>query len=164
MRQEQITNEWVVDRLGEIYPVYRAAFARLLVVLREDFDGDLDAMLVLLTLSLGTERDNWGAALLAQDTQAGTTRVTNTLSISQATKIPRETVRRKLEAMEAKGWVQRDDNRNWVPTRRAAEELRKGSNETIGFIRALVGAARAARPRRATDGPPQDDRDPSDGR
>lgn len=147
MGRDQITNEWVMDRFDDIYPTYRAAFARLLVTLREDFDGDLDAMLVLLTLSLGTERQNWGEALLGQAEQTGAVRVTNTLSISQATGIPRETVRRKLDAMAAKGWIVRDAKRNWAPTRRAAEDLRKGSRETIDFVRALLSAARAAKPR-----------------
>lgn len=156
MPQEHVTNEWVQDRFDDIYPVYRMAFARLLVTLRKDFHGDLDAMLVLLTLSLGTERQNWVEGLLGQAGQSRAIRVTNTLSISQATGIPRETVRRKLEAMEARGWIVRDGNRNWVPTRRAAEDLRKGSQETIGFIRALVGAAHSARRRRSGEAPPTD--------
>ena len=117
MPQNRITNEWVLDRFDDIYPVYRVALARLLVTLRDDFNGDLDAMLVLLTVSLGTERRNWVEGLLGQAEQAGAVRVTNTLSIAHATGIPRETVRRKLDAMEAKGWVARDDARNWVPTR-----------------------------------------------
>lgn len=149
MRQDHTTNQWVIDRFDDIYPVYRVAFARLLVTLRQEFDGDLDAMLILLTLSLGTERENWREALLEEADQGGAVRVTNTLSISHATGIPRETVRRKLEAMEANGWILRDENGNWVPTRRAADDLRKGSQETISFIRAVVGAGRAARPRRS---------------
>jgi hypothetical protein len=153
MQQSRITNEWVLDRFDDIYPVYRVALARLLVTLRDDFDGDLDAMLVLLTVSLGTVRSNWQDMLLGQAEEAATMRVTNTLSIAQATGIPRETVRRKLDVMEAKGWIARDGARNWVPTRRAAEDLRKGSQETIGFIRTLVATALAARPR-AADAPP----------
>ena len=153
MPQNRITNEWVLDRFDDIYPVYRVALARLLVTLRDDFDGDLDAMLVLLTVSLGTARSNWHDILLGQAVEAAVMRVTNTLSIAQATGIPRETVRRKLDAMEAKGWIARDGARNWVPTRQAAEDLRRGSQETIGFIRTLVAAAQAARPR-AADEPP----------
>ena len=126
MRQDNITSDWVMARFDDIYPVYRSAFARLLVTLRADFDGDLDAMLVLLTLSLGTERQNWGEALLGQAEQSSAVRVTNTLSISEATGIPRETVRRKLDAMAAKGWIVRDAKRNWAPTKQAAQDLRKG--------------------------------------
>jgi hypothetical protein len=154
MPQSRITNEWVLDRLDDIYPVYRVALARLLVTLRNEFDGDLDAMLVLLTVSLGTQRENWVEGLLGQHEQAGAMRVTNTLSIAQATGIPRETVRRKLDTMEAKGWITRDGAGNWVPTRRAAEDLRKGSQETIGFIRTVLAAALTARPREAEDAPP----------
>jgi hypothetical protein len=64
MPQTRITNEWIVDRFDEIYPAYRMAFARPLVTLRRHFDGDLDAMLVLLTQSLGTDRENWSEVLL----------------------------------------------------------------------------------------------------
>jgi hypothetical protein len=153
MREEQITREWVVDRFDDIYPTYRTAFARLLVSLRDDLDGDLDSLLVLLTLSHGTALQNWRNTLMGRTEQAGVVRMTNTLSISQATGIPRESVRRKLATMEAKGWILRDADGNWVPTRRSVEDLRKGSLETIGFIRTLVASARAARPRTPEDAP-----------
>jgi hypothetical protein len=153
MRQTRITNEWILDRFDDIYPAYRVAFARLMVTLRRDFDGDLDAMLVLLTLSLGTERTDWGKALLGKLEAAVPTRLTNTQSIALATGIPRESVRRKLEAMQAKGWVTRDDDRNWAPTRAAADDLRASSVETIGFMRILVGAALNAAPKASEESP-----------
>ena len=36
----------------------------------------------------------------------------------------------------------------------AAEDLRKGSQETIGFIRTVLATALTARPREAEDAPP----------
>jgi hypothetical protein len=144
MPQTRITSEWVLERFDDIYPAYRVAFARLLVVLRRDFDGDLDAMLVLLTLSLGTDRTDWGAALLGKFESTEQTRLTNTQSISHATGIPRETVRRKLEAMEVRGWVARHAKGNWTPTPRAAEDLREGTLETVAFIRTLAVAVMRA--------------------
>lgn len=153
MPNERVTNEWVVERFDDIYPAYRVAFARLLVTLRRDFGGDLDAMLVLLALSLGTERKDWHAALLGEIEPAVPTRLTNTQSIALATGIPRESVRRKLEALQAKGWVTRGRDRNWAPTRAAAGDLRASSQETFGLIRAIVGAALSAQPRSPDQGP-----------
>jgi hypothetical protein len=138
--QTRITNEWIIERFDAIYPAYRVAFARLLLTLRRDLDGDLDAMLVLLTLSLGTDRENWVQALFDDSVEAPQRRLTNTHSIAHASGIPRETVRRKLETMEARGWIRRDAKGNWTPTPCASEDLRSSSHETIAFISAIVAA------------------------
>ena len=156
MVQTRITNEWIVDRFDDIYPIYRIAFARLLVTLRRDFDGDLDAMVVLLTLSLGTDREGWAQALLGNHVTSTQKGVTNTQSIALASGIPRETVRRKLEAMEMRGWISRDENGNWAPTPGAAKDLRESSQETIGFIRTIVSAALSAVQDGTRNWPPQD--------
>ena len=149
MSQTRITNEWIVDRFDQIYPAYRIALARLLVTLRRDFDGDLDAMLVLLTLSLGTDRKDWAEALLGNLEPSAQVRLTNTQSIALASGIPRETVRRKLETMQARGWIERDGKGNWSPAPGAVADLRASSQETVSFIRALAAAIIAAdtRPR-----------------
>ncbi len=146
MVQTRITNEWIVGRLDEIYPIYRVAFARLLVTLRREFDGDLDAMMVLLTLSLGTDREGWAQALLGNHVASTDKSVTNTQSIALASGIPRESVRRKLSAMEMRGWISRDEKGNWAPTPGASRDLRASSQETINFIRTIVAAAISADP------------------
>jgi hypothetical protein len=144
MPQTRITNEWILDRFDTIYPAHRVAFARLLVTLRRDFDGDLDAMLVLLTLSLGIDRQGWAESLFGNLEYVPQTRLTNTQSIALASGIPRETVRRKLETMQTRGWVVRDEKGNWTPTSRAAENLRASSQETLSYIRAIAVAAMTA--------------------
>ena len=154
MPQTRITNEWILDRFDAIYPVYRIAFARLLVTMRRDFDGDLDAMLVLLTLSLGTDRENWALVLFGELEGSPQLRLTNTQSIALASGIPRETVRRKLEAMETRGWITRDAKGNWTPTNRATQDLRSSSQETIAFIRAVVAASISADMDRTRENPP----------
>jgi hypothetical protein len=153
MVQTRITNEWIVSRFDEIYPIYRIAFARLLVTLRRDFDGDLDAMVVLLTLSLGTDREGWAQALLGNHVTSNQKGVTNTQSIALASGIPRETVRRKLDAMEMRGWISRDEKGNWAPTPDASKDLRASSQETISFIRTIAAAAISADPDRPQDLP-----------
>lgn len=156
MVQTRITNEWILDRYDKIYPMYRLAFARLLVTLRRDFDGDLDAMLVLLTLSLGTDREGWAQALLGNHVAATQKGITNTQSIALASGIPRESVRRKLDAIEKRGWIARDENRNWAPTSGASKDLRASSQETISFIRAIAAAALAADQDGPRNWPPPD--------
>lgn len=146
MPQSTITADWVIERLDQIYPVYRAAFGRLMTTLRHDFDGDLDAMLVMLTMSQGTERTGWAKILLEHYEPVPQMRLTNTQSISQASGIPRETVRRKLEALKRKGWVERDAKGNWTPTAAAVADLRNSSRESISFIRAIAAAALLAEP------------------
>jgi len=126
-----------------------------LVTLRRDFDGDLDMMLVLLTLSLGTRRENWVEALQAEAPATLPTGLTNTQSIALATGIPRESVRRKLETMRTKGWISRGADGNWAPEARAAQDLRASSGETLSFLRALMAAALSARPRPRPDATPR---------
>jgi hypothetical protein len=144
MPQTRVTNEWILDRFDSIYPAHRVAFARLLLTLRRDFEGDLDAMLVLLTLSLGTDRTGWAESLFEKFDSVPQTRLTNTQSIALASGIPRETVRRKLEAMQGRGWIVRDEKGNWTPTPGASEDLRASSQETLNYIRAIAVAVMSA--------------------
>jgi hypothetical protein len=148
MSQTRITNEWIMDRFDHIYPSHRVAFARLLVTLRRDFDGDLDAMLVLLTLSLGVHRQDWGEALLGNLEPAERVHLTNTQSIALSTGIPRESVRRKLETMRERGWIERDASGNWKPRSPVAADLRASTNETISYIRTMAAAILSAEPKR----------------
>lgn len=151
----RITEAWILDRFDTIYPAYRIAFERLMVTLRQEFDGDLDSMLVLLSVSLGTAREDWREGLFGDAPAPRQSRLTNTQSIAETTGIPRESVRRKLAAMKAKGWVARNADGNWEPTRQAATDLRAGSAATVSFVADVVAAAVAARPRTsAADLPP----------
>ena len=150
MTSRRITEAWVVARLDRLWPVHNAALARLLVVLRRLFDGDLDTMLVLLTLAVGVESDDWPEALLAELRGASRHRPTNTQSIADATGIPRESVRRKLAALQSKGWVTRNDGGAWELTPRTLEDLRPGTRETVSYLRAVIAASVAA----AEDEPP----------
>jgi hypothetical protein len=61
-------------------------------------------------------------------------RPANALSIAQATGIPRETVRRKVEKLIEKGWVQRDERGHLFVTRKAGEDLGEfDREETVRF-------------------------------
>jgi DNA-binding IclR family transcriptional regulator len=69
-------------------------------------------------------------------------------TLAEITRIPRETVRRKLHALEAQGYVTRN-SRGWLlSTERSDLELREFTRESVwrllaaaDEIRALLGAA-----------------------
>jgi hypothetical protein len=121
----------VIDRIDTLWPVHHRAFARLLTVLRTSFDGDLDAMFVLLLVGVGTDHDDWARALLATAPPSARVRPTNASSIAAASGIPRETVRRKLAWLQDRGWIERDGARSWRATRSAAEDLRPATQATL---------------------------------
>jgi len=75
------------------------------------FDGDYQEMLVMAVLGqarLGAVRAAIKPDLMVPDVEA-VAESTNASRIADITKIPRQTVRRKLASLEARGWVERDD-------------------------------------------------------
>jgi hypothetical protein len=79
-----------------------------MIALRMHLAGDLDRALILLTLSAGAAHEGASLARL-QPGEYGS----NASAIARITGIPRESVRRKLEAMREDGWVVRDAESNW---------------------------------------------------
>lgn len=73
-----------------------------MITARRTFEGDLDALIILGVIGQRAHRSR----LLGTQSGAGAPDLqTNASSISETTGIPRQTVRRKLAAMEAKGWI-----------------------------------------------------------
>jgi 7-alpha-hydroxysteroid dehydrogenase len=75
------------------------------------FDGDYQEMLVLAVL--GQARLGAVRAFAKQDSTVldmeADTESTNASRIADITKIPRQTVRRKLQSLEARGWIERNE-------------------------------------------------------
>lgn len=113
-------------------------FAEHLAALSRSFDGDLQAAMVLAivgqmrlrALREALARGETPGPLLQGD---GTT----ASRISDVTGIPRETVRRKLQTLQAKGWIARDDAGLWrivadadgvgTPVRRELADFNEGA-------------------------------------
>jgi DNA-binding transcriptional ArsR family regulator len=144
MSSTPVTRAWVAARLDSIYPSHIGAFVRLLTDLRTQFDGDLDAMLVLAATSASAQADGGWDALLEGETLNAHHRPTNTQSIAHQTGIPRETVRRKLRWLQDKGWVTRDVQGNWTPSGTAARDLEPATEATITYLRTVLTAAARA--------------------
>jgi DNA-binding MarR family transcriptional regulator len=80
-----------------------------LIDLSQTFEGDLQQVLVLAII--GQVHVN---QLLKPDNSHGETPPSISASrIADITCIPRQTVRRKLETLEKRGWIEQDDQRSW---------------------------------------------------
>lgn len=140
-----------IDNFAQIYPSYLESVTHLLIALRETCDGDLDKALIMAVIG-----DRHFAKRISPDApkleNLGATEVTpgpsvNALSIAQFTKIPRETVRRKVKSLVDLGWVSADVQGNLVPTRKAAIDLESGTKATITFIERMTAITRSQKPR-----------------
>jgi len=132
--------------LDIIHPAHVRAFLTLLTELRDVFDGDLDAMIILCAISVEVNGVGWEETLLASEPlEVVKILATNTKSIAEVTGIPRETVRRKISSMQEKGWVQRDNTGNWRPTRNSARDLEPATRATMTYISALIEAFEKAK-------------------
>ena len=130
------------------------------------FGGDLTLFLVfgeiahynmsraLATLNLRDAPDSTRWKALLRELQAQKIAPCNALSISEATGIPRETVRRKVKELEKRGWLLREGARSLMLAPRAIEQMdAQGSaimedfRETARLIRMLEDAASRQKPR-----------------
>jgi len=100
-------------RFGAIFPLINTHYLRMLVTWRAAFDGDLEkAMIVGAVVDQGIRAA--GFTDQSYDSYLGTfiyeniVPATNVQSIADFTGIPRETVRRKVNDLCAKGWIERD--------------------------------------------------------
>lgn len=109
------------------------------------FDGDLHEMLVFTILAQRYLRDQV-ARLHETEAQPEERRVISATRIAAQTGMPRETVRRKLQALQARGWVEKTGRAEWriavtdgqATARLGLEDfLRREARRVIRFTRAL---------------------------
>lgn len=116
------TDQWVTDYLGQdvsrFFYKWGGSFSAVLVRLRGRYDGDLDQFLIHLVFML-TELASANAVAEARAKGATTVirrrRGLNILSLADITRIPRESVRRKLATMVEQGLVVREPDGLFYP-------------------------------------------------
>ncbi len=100
------------------------------------FRGDLTELFVMATV---------GQAHIRGDELGHDHAPINATSISEVTGIPRQTVRRKLQALEKRGWVQQIDGKGWQLAMDGSEAVARldlpdltqgGINRVLKLIRA----------------------------
>jgi biotin operon repressor len=137
--------EDLTRHFGRIWPIHTAQFCDLLVTLRQTFGGDLDSMLVLAVI--GTRTLAWGRIdglsydeFMARDREQTELAPINLQSIADCSGIPRETVRRKVQALQRAGWVRKRDDGYLIATGQAAVDLAPATEASLKYLVA-VGAA-----------------------
>ena len=112
------------------------AFAELLIVLRREFDSDLDLVLLLAVIA---ERhyarcEEETRPVVDEPDAAPNRYVINTHSVSLYAAIPRETVRRKIRTLVGRGWVMADEGGHLRPTARAEADLCAATEATSRYL------------------------------
>ena len=131
---------------GRLHARHVAALTRHLIECRRVCDGDLDLFLVLTIIGERTfTARNAPEAMSHEEFLRGTVRdlepaAINLQSIADYSGIPRETVRRKIEILIDKGWVERDERRFVTATDKAKENLGGLTESALRYLRDLEAA------------------------
>jgi CRP-like cAMP-binding protein len=137
---------WVEERslnsnFGRLHAQHVGALTRHLVECRQAFGGDLDLFLVMTIIGERTFPARNAPAEMSHaeflhghvgDTESA---AINQQSIADYSGIPRETVRRKIEQLIAKGWVKRDEFKLLTATDKANAELFQLTESTMRYLR-----------------------------
>lgn len=122
-------DEQLTQNFGRIWPQHVAALTQFLIECRRSFDGDIDLFLVLCVIGDRTFSARHAPADINFESWNGTavknipSEDINVQSLSDFSGIPRETVRRKLNILIEKGWVERDERGYITATEKAKQDL-----------------------------------------
>jgi hypothetical protein len=117
------------DNFGKVWPAHVSNLTGFLISARSAFGGDLDLFLVLAvigdrTFASGRVPPSLSFGDFMSEGGAKPEPISlNTHSISQFSRIPRETVRRKVQELVDRGWVERSEDGSLTATRKAAVDL-----------------------------------------
>jgi hypothetical protein len=137
-----ITSQSIRQRFGDLWPCHNRAFNALLVECRKAVDGDLDKVLILSIIGERSFTSQRAGGISYDQFLAGrrsgvAMRAINVQSISDYSGIPRETVRRKVEQLIARGWVARDAGGSLFVEPKAAEDLAPVTEGTFDYLEAI---------------------------
>jgi hypothetical protein len=131
--------KYIQTHFHNIYPRHVELFNWLLIECRQHFDGDLDLMLVLSVIG---ERTLPAAGTYppfdSKDLRDGLVKPAaepiNIQSIAEFSGIPRETVRRKVQVLIKRGWIERAPSGTLRATRGAAGDLEALTQKTVVYL------------------------------
>ncbi len=135
---------------GKAYALHVAALSRHLVDCRRVCDGDLELFLVLTIIGERTFTHHRApstmshAEFVERSVDTLEPAAINLQSIADYSGIPRETVRRKIETLVAKGWIRRDERRFITVTDKAKTELSALTEASIRYLREVEAALAAS--------------------
>ncbi|MGD8347058.1 MAG: hypothetical protein PVI83_07410 [Lysobacterales bacterium] len=138
-----MTSETIRDHFGDLWPVHNRGFTLLLIKCRELCEGDLDQVLILSAIGMRTLMNRRIDGLTYDEfldgrRSAGVSRKINLQCIADGTGIPRETVRRKIKCLMARGWIEKESDGTLAVTARAADELAPATQATFDYLRDIA--------------------------
>ncbi|WP_417614056.1 DeoR family transcriptional regulator [Oceanisphaera sp.] len=137
----------LTTHFGHIYPAHVQELCELLISLRKQFFGDLDLMLILAIIGSRTLPARHSTTMTYQEFMASEKQATrgqpiNIQSVSECSGIARETVRRKIQKLEALGLVERSQNGMLTVTAKAASTLSSSTEASLQYLAALGDISR----------------------
>ena len=132
----------VTTHFGHVFPAHIEELCELLIVLRKQFFGDLDLMLILAIIGSRTLPARQSTAMtydefMASDKEVIRAQAINIQSIADCSGIARETVRRKIQKLETLGLVERDEQGLLSVTNKATTDLSASTEATLQYLVAL---------------------------
>lgn len=130
----------VRDNFGKIWPSHVSNLTEFLINARSAFDGDLDLFLVLAVIGDRTFASGRVSPSLtfdefvSEDKDIPEPVALNVHSISQFSKMPRETARRKVQNLVDRGWVERCEDGSLRATRKASIDLLPLTEASITYL------------------------------
>lgn len=137
---------------GRVWPTHVQSLTKFLIECRRAFDGDLDMFLVLAVIGEQTYSQKHADPNMTYETfrspDAPPTSVIdiNLRSIADFSGIPRETVRRKINELERKGWITRNESGSLAATRTAKADLEPLTEAAIKYVSRMLTLLREALP------------------
>jgi hypothetical protein len=136
------------ERYGDAHPKILRHLIAWVLLMREGFDGDLDLMVVLAVIGDRAMADPSVKGysyqgLIERKPVMPRVPLTNRKSIADSTGIPRETVRRKVATLIARGWVEELPDGSLIPTIVAKTELHSTTLHSFEVLGRLAEALQA---------------------
>jgi len=138
--------EKITSHFGHIFPTHVDALCELLIVLRKQFMGDLDLMLILAiigsrALPARQSSSMTYAEFISDERENRIVQPINIQSIAECSGIARETVRRKVKKLEELGLVERNSEGMLAVTAKSIEQLKPATEASLQYLVALSAAA-----------------------
>lgn|SRR5690554_2336497 len=145
------SSEKITSHFGHIFPTHVDALCELLTVLRQQFFGDLDLMLILAIIGSralpARQTSNMTyAEFISDNTKDRADQPINIQSIAECSGIARETVRRKVHKLEDLGFIARDPSGMLTVTDKAINQLAPATEASLQYLITLGSSSLAVTP------------------
>ncbi len=139
----------ITRNFGHLFPAHVDALCELLIVLRQQFFGDLDLMLILAIISSRALPARQSSTMsykqfISDSDKQRADQPINIQSVAECSGIARETVRRKVRKLEDLGFIERGANGMLKVTKKALSKLTPATEASFQYLVTLSSSNAAA--------------------